>query len=169
MDRDDTSSQLDPRRPSCTHESEVSGRARDGRPPLCAARRNPGPFKLLPAPRNALHGHANRPQRQSQPPHRNPDLRLGGPEARQPAPRPDRIRPSGRARGAVLSQSGSSSHGGGSHVIQSLENPVRFKAPQCSLVDDSRAVIAIATHERRALPDLVGFTSLRIHDPACMG
>ena len=40
--------------------------------------------------------------------------------------RPDRIRPSGRMRIAVLSQSGGSNHGGWSHVIQSLENPVRF-------------------------------------------
>ena len=41
-------------------------------------------------------------------------------------PRPDRIRSSGRVRGAVPSQSGDSSRGGRSHVIPSLEDPVRF-------------------------------------------
>ena len=47
-------------------------------------------------------------------------------------PRPDRLCPSGRVRRVVLSQSGSSSHGGRSHVIQSLENPVRFRATNAS-------------------------------------
>ena len=39
---------------------------------------------------------------------------------------PDRLRPSGRVRRAALSESGGSSHAGRSHVISSLENPVRF-------------------------------------------
>ena len=39
---------------------------------------------------------------------------------------PRSVHPSGRVRRAVLSESGGSSYAGRSHVISSLENPVRF-------------------------------------------
>ena len=70
-----------------------------------------------------------------------------------PTPCPNRLCPSDRVRRAVLSQSGCSSRSDRSHVMSSLENPVRFRLRQSSIP--------------RSLPDLTELASKKLSSQKC--